>query len=680
MGTIKLLDQNTINKIAAGEVVERPASAVKELVENSIDAGATAITVEIKEGGISLIRITDNGKGISKEDIKNAFLRHSTSKIDSVEDLLSVSSLGFRGEALASIASVAKVEVMTKTKEDLTGIRYVIEGGEEVSLEDVGCPNGTTILVRQLFYNTPVRRNFLKRPATEAGYVSELMNRLALSNPNTSFKFIYNNSVKLHTSGNNQLKDIIFNVYGKDIAKNLISVEWKEDNIEIKGFVGKPQISRANRNYENYYINGRFIKSNVIQRAIEDGYKTYLPIHKYPFTALQIKIDSELIDVNVHPTKMEIRFQNEDKVYEVINRVISSTLKGKELIPEVSIDNKKIDTNERIDIAKSKVPEQFEINRLNDINKVQSNTEKKVESEINISKPREIDSKKAIEASHKILSSIVNEQIKKDIVKEDKKNYSTNEKPVINEDSFLKRKNIDEQVKQQHPQKNENYNQLKTDKQLKIDQPIDNNQIEIEQKLLSKNSLPFYQIIGQLFNTYWIIEFKEKFYIIDQHAAHERVLYEKIMNDIKTSKVISQQLLQPLVVQVSIKEKQLIEEYQDVFKKVGFEIEEFGGDSYSVRAVPYIFNDNTKSDFFLELLDVIADDNYSKKHDLLIEKVAMLACKAAVKANKKMSVLETKKLIEQLLLLDNPYTCPHGRPTIISMTQYELEKKFKRIQ
>jgi DNA mismatch repair protein MutL len=612
---IQLLDQHTINKIAAGEVVERPASVVKELVENAIDAKASAITVEIKEGGTQLIRITDNGIGISKEEVKAAFLRHSTSKIKSIEDLFTVASLGFRGEALASIASVAQVEMITKTRDDLTGIRYSIEGGQEDLFEEIGCPEGTTILIRNLFFNTPARRKFLKTPGTEAGYISELMNKLALSHPHISFKFINNNQVKLHTSGNNKLQDIIFNIYGKDVAKNLLPISYAKEGLIIEGFIGKPQVSRANRNYENYYINGRYIKSTLIQKALEEGYKTYLPLHKYPFCALHFQMDSNSIDVNVHPTKMEVRFSHHEMLFNLIKELVQETLRSTELIPEVGFDTVKTSKP----VFSSSLPEPFEKTH---------HTNRKHEKE-------------ETPIIHKTVETLVEEPL------EEIKSHKTQSSLQENGQTYK-------------------YKEVQ--------------QVEIEPIFLSEKALPFYQIIGQLFNTYWIVEFKEKFYLIDQHAAHERVLYEKIMQGIKESKRISQPLLQPLVVQVSLKEQEVVKKYKGVFEALGFDIESFGGDAYAIRAVPYILNDNLNEDYFLEMVDVLADENYSLGHELLVEKAASMACKAAVKAHDQMNFIESKKLIEQLLILENPYTCPHGRPTIITMTKYELEKKFKRIQ
>ncbi|TCT14994.1 DNA mismatch repair protein MutL [Natranaerovirga pectinivora] len=645
MSTIKLLDQHTINKIAAGEVVERPASVVKELVENSIDAKSSAITVEIKEGGIQFIRITDNGLGINKGDITTAFLRHSTSKIKSIEDLFTVSSLGFRGEALASIASVSQVEVISKTREEITGVRYVIQGGNEISKDEIGCPEGTTIIVRNLFFNTPARRKFLKSPGTEAGHISDLLNRLSLSHPHISFKYIYNNQVKLHTSGNNQIKDVIFNIYGKDIAKNIIPINYKTEEVEITGFIGKPQISRSNRNYESTYINGRYIKSTLIQKALEEGYKTYLPMHKYPFCVLHYKIESSRIDVNVHPTKMEIRFNNSEELFQLTKKVIIDGLRQIELIPEITLDKEK----ENKTIYQKGIPEPFEKEKIKALNTTSEKVNNEKDYILKDSKDQELDRKKETTLSK---------------IKVEKNNKDNNQpsKGQTTQNTFVK----------------ENINNYSEVKESESKNPVE--QLIINEPLLSKSAVSFYQIIGQLFNTYWIVEFKEKFYLIDQHAAHERILYEKILSNIKKANTSSQPLLQPLIIDVDLKEQEVIKKYKRVFEELGFVIEDFGGDSYAIRAVPYILGENLKPEVFLEILDLLSDENYINKFDILLERVALMACKAAVKANNNMSFMETKKLIDDLLNLENPYTCPHGRPTIISMTKYELERKFKRIQ
>jgi len=627
MGNITVLDQHTIDKIAAGEVIERPASIVKELVENSIDAGATAVTVEIKEGGISFVRITDNGMGIPKEEVPTAFLRHATSKIKSVEDLLTVQSLGFRGEALSSIAAVCQVELITKTSQGLTGVRYVIEGGKEKSIEDIGAPEGTTFLVRNLFYNTPARKKFLKSAVTEAGYISDLLERLALSHPDISFKFINNNQVKLHTSGNTNLKDIIYGVYGRDIANHLLEIKVEQNDISIKGYIGKPSISRGNRNYENYYINGRYIKSSLISKAIEDAYKPYTMQHKYPFTALHIGMSGELLDVNVHPTKMELRFSNQTELYDLIVESLKTALSNKELIPQVSIDNKKseIKANPQFD---KKIPEPFEINRLN--------------------KETETTDKNKIE------------------------------KPVIHFEMDLgvaAPKPEEKRVWQSNVIKESNSYQVQ-----KKEQPQPEKQLELfEEKLLTQEATAEHQIVGQIFDTYWIVQFKEKMYMIDQHAAHEKVLFERMLKGMKNKEFTSQQISPPIILTLSMLEETLLKKYMAHFTNLGFAIEAFGGKEYAVSALPANLYGLAQKELLIEILDSLSENMGGVKSEMIDEKIASMSCKAAVKGNNRLSQMEAKKLIEELLTLENPYHCPHGRPTIVSMTRYEIEKKFKRI-
>ncbi|MBD5136898.1 MAG: DNA mismatch repair endonuclease MutL [Lachnospiraceae bacterium] len=604
MAEIQILDQKTIDKIAAGEVVERPASIVKELLENSIDAKSTAITVEIKDGGISFIRITDNGYGIDNKQIPLAFLRHSTSKIKSIEDLVTVSSLGFRGEALSSIAAVSQVELITKTPSSLTGIRYVIEGGEEKQTEEIGAPEGTTFIVRNLFYNTPVRRKFLKTAATEAGYVADVVEHMAMSHPEISIRFINNNQNKVHTSGNNKLKDIIYNIYGRDIASNLISVENANETAKITGYIGKPVISRGNRNFENYYINGRYIKSNIVSKAIEDAYKPYMMQHRYPFTALHIAIDQSLLDVNVHPAKMELRFRNPEEIYPVLYEILSDALKQRELIPQVVPG--KSEQPKKEPIKKESVPEPFENKR----------------------------------------KSLAGTEAKK--VTEPSVNY-IKEEPV-------------------------KYMEV-TDK--KPEAPV---QMELfDDRLLSKSARVKHRLIGQVFDTYWLIEYNNSLYIIDQHAAHEKVLYERTMKGLKDKIYTSQQINPPIILSLSIKEEEVLKKCIEYFNEIGYEIEYFGGREYAIRAVPDNMMSISKKELFIEMLDSLSGEVTKVQADIITERIASMSCKAAVKGNNRLSTEEADKLIEELLELDNPYNCPHGRPTIISMSKYEIEKKFKRI-
>ncbi len=657
MHKIQLLDQNTINKIAAGEVVERPSSVVKELVENAIDAGATAVTVEIKEGGLTMIRITDNGSGIDPEDIRDAFLRHSTSKIRDIDDLTTIASLGFRGEALASIAAVAQVEMMTKTHGQLTGTRYVVEGGFEKGFDEIGCPEGTTLIINQIFFNTPARRKFLKTPVTESAYVSELMGKMALGNPHVSFKFINNGQVKLHTSGNNKLMDCIFTVFGKEIAKNLIELNDDSGKISLTGYIGKPVISRANRNYENYYINGRYIKSKVVQKAIEDAYKSKLTLHQYPFTCFYLTLDPESVDVNVHPTKMEVRFNDEKGVYDQIFGAIHRVLNETDLIPRVSFEQKK--TVEMQAIAQN-IPEPFETRRREQMGMVR-------------------------EARHPFAGKPVEPETQG---RQETQDNPTTASPVPAGQAYNKASDF---PKTQSPM-SDTAGVAGADNTAAASAAVPTPEIPsppsfkgdqidlVETGFVSKAAAKSHHIVGQLFGTYWIVEFKDLYYIIDQHAAHERILYDRILGALKTQKTYKQELLHPLVVQLNAKERIRLDAHQALFRELGFEIEDFGGDDIAIRTVPLIFEKPLQPEDFVKILDRLDESYQSEKHEILLEEIASMSCKAAVKAHDKMSVVEYHKLMDELLELENPFNCPHGRPTIISMTRYELEKKFKRIQ
>ena len=635
MRKIAVLSQNTIDKIAAGEVVERPASVVKELVENAIDAGATAITVEIKEGGISFIRVTDNGGGIPKEQVPLAFLRHATSKITQAEDLLQITSLGFRGEALSSISAVSQMEVITKAPEDFMGVRYVIEGGQEKVLEDVGAPNGTTMLVRNLFFNTPARKKFLKTAMTEAGYVSSYMEQLALSHHNISFKYMVNGQLRLHTSGNANLKDVIYGIYGRDITRELIPVQYEKTGISITGFIGKPSIARGNRNFENYYINGRYVKSKLLMKAIEEAYKPYMMQHKYPFVCLQYDIHGEDVDVNVHPTKMEVRFQNQSAVYNATYDLITEALAGKEIIPEVSLTSKPTVAPKQTHPKEKKilVPEPFEKNRIAE--------EKAVYAPVGL-RPASAEPK------------------------------TENKTTPISISEPVKSKESEMQAKPKE-QKQESFPQEKSEV-VKIEQ------MELfDNRLLSKEARVHHRIIGQLFDTYWLVEYDNKFYIIDQHAAHEKVLYERFLKEFAQKEIISQMVSPPSLVSLNLQESNLLKANLEIFREFGFEISEFGGKEYSIHAVPANIYGVSVQELFIQILDSLEQEHVSKTPDILAERIATAACKAAVKGNNRLSVKEADALIDELLNLENPYNCPHGRPTIISMTKYELEKKFKRI-
>lgn len=662
MANIQVLDQITIDKIAAGEVIERPASIIKELVENAIDAGASAVTVEIKEGGISFIRITDNGCGIPKEEVPLAFLRHSTSKIRSVDDLTTVASLGFRGEALSSIAAIAQVELITKTKDEVTGTRYRIEGGAEKAIEDTGAPDGTTFLVHQIFYNTPARRKFLKTPMTEASHVSELMTRLALSHPEVSIQFINNGQEKLHTSGNGKLKDIVYHVFGRDIANNLLETNERIDGIQVQGFIGKPIISRGNRNYENYFINGRYVKSNIIAKAIEDAYKDFTMQHKYPFTVLHFTMDGTDLDVNVHPTKMELRFSNQQGVYNFVYNALKQTLSEPELIPRVELPDAK--------------PVVQKINSIVETKQVQSTMpvmqetkQPAMEEEKNLDyfmkKMRERVTayhQQALEVKPTPQPSVVQESV----------NYEAlpaSQPVAVNEPA-------PEQLTVPKEPMPEQAVATREKKSVVIEKQLD----FFEEKLLTKKAVQEYKIIGQLFETYWLVEFHEQLYIIDQHAAHERVLYEKTLRGMKDREFTSQYLSPPIILNLSMQEEETLNTHMDIFTNIGFEIEPFGGDSYAIRAVPDNLFSIAKKELFTEMLDQLVDGIHSSlAPDIVAEKVASMSCKAAVKGNSRLSAAEVETLIGELLELENPYHCPHGRPTIIAMTKRELEKKFKRI-
>lgn len=623
--SITLLDQNTINKIAAGEVVERPSSVVKELVENAIDAGATAITVEIKEGGISFIRVTDNGSGINKDEIEIAFKRHATSKIKSIEDLMAVSSLGFRGEALASIAAVSQVELITKTADSLSGVRYTIDGGVPGEVAEIGAPEGTTFIVRNLFYNTPVRRKFLKTATTEGGYIGSLVEYLALSHPDISFRFISNNQNKLHTSGNMNLKDIIYNVYGRDITNNLYEISGKSQDIEASGFIGKPIVVRGNRTYENYYINGRYIKSSIITKAIEDAYKGFIMPHNYPFSAIHFKINPAIIDVNVHPTKMELRFSNNEYIYNFVYDTCLKALNSNELIAEVSVPDP---------VAVKMQEEPVVRNVMLDV--------KLPEKNVSDSMPCKTETKSAESAKAEIKPKRLPEpfEIKGSLqmVKEDKVRY--------------------EAVTKSEPPKQMNL---------------------FENKLLDENSRNKYRIIGQLFDTYWLIEFEDKFYMMDQHAAHEKVLYERTMNKLHNKTIGTQMILPPIVLSLNMHEEEIYKTNQDIFKRLGYEIEEFGGNEYKVTGIPAGLPKMDYKQLLIDVLDGLSEESASKDPDIITEKVASMSCKAAVKGNNRLSFNEAFELMDELMKAENPYNCPHGRPTLIMMSRYEIEKKFKRI-
>ena len=630
---ITVLDQNTINKIAAGEVIERPASVVKELLENAIDARATAVTVEIKEGGCELIRVTDNGCGIPGDQIPLAFLRHATSKIRSVEDLLTVSSLGFRGEALASIASVSQVELISKVSQSLTGSRYQIEGGKEKGLEEIGAPEGTTIIARNLFYNTPARKKFLKTPMTEGSHVASLVEKIALSRPDISIRFIQNNQNKLYTSGNSNVKDLIYTVFGRETAANLIEIRWEKDGISMTGYIGKPVLARSTRAYENYFINGRYIKNHIVAKAIEEAYKPFMMQHKYPFTMLYFSIDPQSLDVNVHPTKMELRFSNGEGVYQAVLEGIRQALARQELIPQVDLETGSGKSAAPQPAPQKPHPEPFETRR-----------------------------RQALEGGTP----------EKPLRATDVYGGAVSPKPSLVEDLMPK------WLKEERTKREQEVCRETAAKE--VPAPEQPEQMDLfGGKLLDPQSRSRHKLIGQLFNTYWLVEFEEQLFIIDQHAAHEKVLFERTMAMLKNREFDTQMVEPPIILTLNPGEELLLQRYMDYFTDMGFVIEAFGGKEYAVRGVPSNLPSLARKDLLLEMIDGLSEDTAIHKPDMIWDKVASMSCKAAVKGRHAMSPREADELISQLLELENPYACPHGRPTIISMSKYELEKKFKRI-
>lgn len=625
MAVIHILDEHTIDQIAAGEVVERPASVVKELVENSMDAGADAITVEIKDGGIELIRVTDNGCGIMKEDIPNAFLRHATSKIHTAEDLNNVRSMGFRGEALGSIAAVAKVELISKHTDALMGNRYVIEGGAEKESDEVGAPNGTTIVVRSLFYNTPARRKFLKTTATEGGYVADLMEHLAMSRPDISYTFIQNRQVRFSTSGNGELKEVIYRIYGKDTAREIIPIISEQDGMTIEGYLGTPVNNRSNRNFENYFINRRYIKSNLIAKGIEEGYKAYMMQHRFPFCVLHITMDTQEVDVNVHPSKMDVRFHDQQQFMDFIIKAVAETLSAREMIADCNLSPEK---EERKIFKESPEPFEQKRRKSEEPSAVQEGqTDFRLQPEQN-----------------SMLQKILEPKPMGKITRPVQKNN-----PILKERDHIF-----------------------------VERPV---QMELfdKQRVLSESSRKRYKIIGQIFDTYWLFELDDNLYFVDQHAAHEKVNYERLMKQLQKNTIYQQQLDPPLVITVTGAERQMLLDALEYFEDLGFEVEEFGGNEYAIRAIPLELYLNDPKDMFLDTLNDLMETGLTGTPEIIRQKIASMACKASVKGNMKISLMEMDALLDELLTLENPYHCPHGRPTIFSMSKYDIEKKFKRI-
>ena len=642
---ISVLDKNTIDKIAAGEVVERPASIVKELVENAIDSGALAISIEIKDGGTSLIRVTDNGGGISKDEIKTAFLRHATSKIRRANDLFNIHTLGFRGEALSSISSIAKCEIISKPSTQLTGVRYVIEGGAEVSFEDVGAPVGTTLLIRDIFFNTPVRRKFKKSASTETAYISELVEKFMLSNLDVSIRYIVNNQTKLQSSGNGDLKEVIYQIYGREVHKALIEVDYSEDDISIKGFIAKPEISRANKSQLIYFVNGRYVRDKHIIKAIEDAYADRMMQHKYPFAVLMIEIDTQSVDVNVHPSKMEIRFSDEAYIYEKVKKAIEVSLKNADMIRQAGIDEEKKAALKR---SFDRLPEPFEKNKLTLLTESDKNI---TTANLSDKKDEFLKDLPSIDLSlkpDKVLPELKVDTIISTFDKADlEREYKQNNREVIYENKVNEDKLQEPAVKQ----------------------------LEFLDKKASKKR----KIVGQIFDTYWIVEFDKSMYIIDQHAAHEKVLYERFLKQFEKEELSSQLISPATVISLSSTEADAVEKHLPSLKKLGFEIEHFGGREYSISAIPNILPSVNKEVWLGELISELLEVDSVKNTESILEKIASMSCKAAIKGNQKISFEEAKILIDELLELENPYNCPHGRPTVIKMTKTEIEKKFKRI-
>lgn len=665
MAVIHILDAQTIDQIAAGEVVERPSSVVKELVENSMDAGADAITVEIREGGIELIRVTDNGCGIMREDLANAFLRHATSKIRSAEDLDNVLSMGFRGEALGSIAAVAKVELVSKYKDALMGSRYVIEGGAEKELDEVGAPDGTTIIVRSLFYNTPARRKFLKTAATEGGYVADLMEHLAMSRPDISYTFIQNRQVKFSTSGNGDLKEVIYRIYGKDTAREVIPIINERDGMTIEGYLGTPVNARANRNFENYFINHRYIKSSLIAKGIEEGYRAYMMQHRFPFCVLHITMDTQEVDVNVHPSKMDVRFRDQQQFMDFIIRAVSETLSAREMIADGGAVSEK--TEKKI---LRETPEPFEQKR------------REAETKVNRSENITDQFKTGMDQSENIVNQYATNRNQSEgaadqsnpAVQKDKFDFNLPPEQSSMLHKILEPKQPQGKVVKPVPKNNI----LKERDHIFVERPT---QMEMfgKQRVLSEESRKRYKIIGQVFETYWLFELEDNLYFVDQHAAHEKVNYERLMKQLRDAQVYRQQMDPPIVVTVTGAERQILMDVMEYLAELGFEVEEFGGNEFALRTIPMELYQNEPKDMFLEILSELTETGLSDTPDIIRQRIATMACKASVKGNMKLSLSEMDALLDELLTLDNPYHCPHGRPTIFSMSKYEIEKKFKRI-
>ncbi len=715
MAQIHILDSETIDKIAAGEVVERPSSVVKELVENAIDAGAKAVTVEIKDGGISFIRVTDNGCGMEREQLRTAFQRHATSKIENAEDLAHISSLGFRGEALSSISAVAKAEVITKTSNSITGSRIILEGSQEISFEEVGAPEGTTFIVRNLFFNTPVRRKFLRQPATEGGYIADLMEHLALSRPDISFKLLMGNQMKFHTSGNGDLREVIYRIYGREVANALVPIQYiqDEDGVKIEGYLGKPTQVRSNRNFEIYFVNGRFVRSSVVSRAVEEGYKEYLMQHKFPLCVLHINLDTERVDVNVHPTKMDVRFTNAMAFSALLCGAVKYTLKHHEMIPEALLSTEKerktAEKEERKIQEKERLPEPFEQRRgqsyhvmeeakykaerpkmqdfiQNPVWSEVKNGENGVKMQEKSANPQEILQKTTVSSEKEAVSQ---EEEFFTETREYRDQPEPGEKVILHQPELTGKGTLHqpEQAEKGTLYQPEQAEKAADSGDMPQEQSAGENlsgkeapvQLDLfQEKILTADNRSRFRIIGQVFRTYWLVEFEDKLLMIDQHAAHEKVNYERMMKRFHEKSIVSQALMPAVIVSLSGQEEAVLKEHMEVFEGLGFEIDAFGGNEYALRGVPADLYGCGEKEMFLEVLDQLAG-GASLGIRVVEEKIASMSCKAAVKGNNLLSMAEAETLIDELLTLENPYNCPHGRPTIVSMTKTEMERKFKRI-
>ena len=683
---IKVLDRVVIDKIAAGEVIERPASIVKELVENSVDSGASMITVEIKDGGKELIRVTDNGMGIPADEVPVAFARHATSKLTQVEDLEAIDTLGFRGEALSSISAVTETEMITKTRESMEGVKYVIHGGKEIEKVSIGAPEGTTIICRNLFYNTPARLKFLKTGMTEASYINDIISRIALSHPDISFKFINNGRIVVDTSGNGKLSDVIYSIYGKDISKNLLPVDYSDERgIKISGYIGKPFICKGNRSFETYFVNKRYISQSLVNRAIEEAYKTYIMLHKFPFTVLFIDADQSMCDINIHPAKREFKYEDEKALFSAVYHSVFDALSDKEHIPDTS-ESYKLDSRP---VGKKEVNEPSGVSKYGvNPNRVQ-NTNPTSSIKPNVS---DIKSSGNLNAA----SSASTQTIPTMMKKETTDGYSILEKLLpqsyrdkLSEKTDLSDNNALEDKKSTDTATSVNSFNKTVDSFKISDNTVnnvsDNKNVKYEQqtltdeRYLSEAAKPKIKIIGQVFDTYWITQYEDAMYLMDQHAAHEKVNYERFLKDFKNREIISQNLMPPEVVTLSPVEKSAVLQNIEKLNETGFEVEDFGGNEVILKTIPINMVGLDGRDIFLEIADYISKGIDNVTEDIFVKKIATMGCKAAIKGNQRISLSEAETLINELFTLDNPYTCPHGRPTVIKVTKTELDKKFKRI-